>query len=179
MKPEDIYNVLREKHGNGVVGAALDALDPSIEISPEAVVDVCLTLRDEPALRFDTLHCISGVDYLEAADAKAISEEQARPQSRMEVLYHLSSMFQRHRIVLRVRLPRWQDGVEGRLPHMPSVTSVWPAADWHEREVYDLSGVQFDGHPRLERILCPDDWQGHPLRKDYQPPEEYQGISGK
>jgi NADH-quinone oxidoreductase subunit C len=74
-------------------------------------------------------------------------------------------------IAVRVRVPR--DG-----GHLPSVADVWPAADWHEREVYDMLGVTFEGHPGLRRILCPDDWEGHPLRKDYEFPKEYHGIPG-
>jgi NADH-quinone oxidoreductase subunit C len=179
MNAEGIFNLLRNKHGERIIGVTLDAIDPSIEVAAEALVDVCRTLRDNAELRFDTLHCISGIDYLEHDDPKAAKKEQADPQSRMEVLYHLSSMALRHRIVVRVNLPRWLDGVESRLPKVQSVTSVWRAADWHEREVYDLCGVEFTGHPHLTRILCPDDWQGHPLRKDYQPPDEYQGISTK
>ena len=68
------------------------------------------------------------------------------------------------------------DDVEGNLPQVPSVSRIWSTANWHEREVFDLSGVRFMGHPALRRILCPEDWEGHPLRKDYQMPAEYQGI---
>jgi NADH-quinone oxidoreductase subunit C len=82
-------------------------------------------------------------------------------------------------LVLKVTLPRWQDDVEGQLPEAPSVIRLWSTAIWHEREVYDLCGVRFTGHPDLERILLPRDWQGHPLRKDYQPPTEYHGIRVK
>ena len=176
MNAEEILNAVREKHPDHVVGAVLDALDPSIEVEAQAVADVCRTLRDEPALCFDTLHCISGVDYFQPDEKKAAKVDW---QPHFEVLYHLSSLVHRHRIVIRVRTPRWQDDVEGRPPRVPSVCSVWRAADWHEREVYDLCGVDFTGHPGLCRILCPDDWRGHPLRKDYQPPDEYRGISAK
>ena len=76
-------------------------------------------------------------------------------------------------------LPRWKDDEEGQLPELPSVTSVWNTADWHEREVYDLCGVRFQDHPNLRRILCPEDWVGYPLRKDYEMPLEYHGIRGR
>jgi len=78
-----------------------------------------------------------------------------------------------------VILPRWKDGKAGELPEVPSVTSLWRTADWHEREVYDLCGVAFTGHPNLRRILLSEDWQGHPLRKDYEFPLEYHGIRGR
>jgi NADH-quinone oxidoreductase subunit C len=71
----------------------------------------------------------------------------------------------------------WQPHTE--LPEVPSVSGIWSTADWHEREVYDLSGVNFTGHPNLRRILCPEDWVGHPLRKDYEMPLEYHGIRGR
>jgi len=76
-------------------------------------------------------------------------------------------------------LPRWRGEVPGQLPQVPTVSHVWRTAEWHEREVYDLSGIEFVGHPDMRRILCPEDWVGHPLRKDYQMPEEYHGIRAR
>ena len=84
-----------------------------------------------------------------------------------------------HRLVVKVKLPRWNEDREGELPELPSVASVWSTADWHEREVYDLMGVRFTDHPNPRRILCPEDWVGHPLRKDYEMPLEYHGIRGR
>lgn len=135
--------------------------------------EICFFLRDEPELQFDMLHCISGVDYFEP-DAKKAAAAQWQPH--VEVLYHLSSLACRHRLVLKACLPRWKDGVEGQLPEIPTVNCVWRTADWHEREVFDLMGIRFTGHPDLRRILLSEDWVGHPLRKDYQPPLEYHGI---
>jgi NADH-quinone oxidoreductase subunit C len=82
-------------------------------------------------------------------------------------------------LVVKVILPRWKNDEEGQLPEVPSVADVWRTADWHEREVFDLSGVHFTGHPDLRRILCPEDWVGYPLRKDYEMPLEYHGIRGR
>ena len=76
-------------------------------------------------------------------------------------------------------MPRWKDNLQGDLPEVPSVSRIWPAAEWHEREVYDLSGVWFTDHPDLRRILLSEDWVGYPLRKDYEYPLEYHGIRGR
>jgi NADH-quinone oxidoreductase subunit C len=76
-------------------------------------------------------------------------------------------------------LPRWKDDKEGELPEIPTVSGVWKIADWHERETFDLVGINFLGHPNLTRILCAEDWVGHPLRKDYEFPLEYHGIRAK
>ncbi len=81
--------------------------------------------------------------------------------------------------MVKVILPRWKDNKAGELPEVASVTELWDTADWHEREVYDLSGINFIGHPDLRRILLSEDWEGHPLRKDYEFPLEYHGIRGR
>ena len=167
---------LKKKFGDKITGANSTNLDPWIEVAPESLADVCLYLRDEKDLRFNYLNCISGVDYLELDPKKATKVDW---QPHTEVVYHLWSLTHKHSLVLKVILPRWKGGVEGELPEVPSVAAIWPTADWHEREVYDLSGVRFVGHPALRRILCPEDWVGHPLRKDYEMPLEYHGIRGK
>lgn len=167
---------LKKKFGDKITGANSQNLDPWIEVAPAALADVCLYLRDEKDLRFNYLNCISGVDYLEPDPKKAAKVDW---QPHTEVVYHLWSLTHKHSLVLKVILPRWKGDVEGELPEVPSVAAIWPTADWHEREVYDLSGVRFVGHPALRRILCPEDWVGHPLRKDYEMPLEYHGIRGK
>ena len=100
-------------------------------------------------------------------------------EPRVEVVYHLYSFSLRHTLVLKVKLPRWQGGIAGELPGLPTVSGVWAVADWHEREAFDLVGVNFIGHPDLRRILCSEDWVGHPLRRDYEFPLEYHGIRAK
>jgi len=171
-----ILERLQQRFGAEIVGTDLEAVDPWVEVAADALPEVCGYLRDEPDLRFNLLHCISGIDYFEPDPKKA---EKVDWEPHCELLYHLSSLIHRHRLVLKVSLPRWKDGVEGQLPEAPSVSHLWSTANWHEREVFDLSGVHFTGHPNLERILCPEDWQGHPLRKDYQMPTEYHGIRVK
>ena len=176
MTTAEIITLLEEKFGNRIKSKKPDALDPFVVIEPADLVEVCRFLRDDPRLRFELLNCISGVDYLEPDPKKA---PKAGFEPHGEVVYHLSSFAHRHRIVLKLVLPRWKDDKPGELPEVPSVTGVWLAADWHEREVYDLSGVWFTGHPDLRRILLAEDWQGHPLRKDYEFPLEYHGIRGR
>jgi NADH-quinone oxidoreductase subunit C len=176
MNVAELCNDLQRRFGSGVLGANLEAIDPWIELSPEVLVPVCLFLRDEPSLQFNMLNCISGVDFCDTDPKKAAKSSW---QPHLEVVYHLSSLARRQWLVLKLKLPRWKDDNAGQLPEVPSVSSIWKTALWHEREVYDLIGVWFHGHPDLRRILCPEDWVGHPLRKDYEMPLEYHGIRGR
>ena len=171
-----IYAQLTEKFAGQIVGMVSDNPDPWIEVSPSVLVDVCRFLRDAPTLRFDVCNCITAVDYLHTDEKKA-SKVDWEPH--LELVYHLSSIPHRRSLVLKVKTSRWQDDAEGCLPEVPSVSGVWKTANWHEREVYDLSGVRFVGHPDLRRILCPEDWEGHPLRRDYEMPAEYHGIRNR
>jgi NADH-quinone oxidoreductase subunit C len=156
MDTAAIHQRLTARFEAGVGDCDLQAKDPSIRIEPAAIVDVCRFLHDEPDLRFDALSNESGVDY----KAKGV----------IEVVYHLYSYAHRHTLVLKVDAPRDN-------PVIPTVEGVWKAANWLEREIYDLVGVVFEGHSDLRRILMPEDWIGHPLRKDFVEPEEYHGIS--
>ena len=167
---------LQSRFGDKITGSNLEAIDPWIEVAPQSIVEVCRYLRDEPDLRFTFLNCISGVDYFEADPKKAAKTGW---QPHLEVVYHLWSFQNKVSLVLKVMLPRWKHDVPGEIPEVPTVSGVWSTADWHEREVYDLCGVRFTGHPNLRRILCPEDWVGYPLRKDYEMPLEYQGIRGR
>ena len=167
---------LQQRFGNLIVGADLENIDPWIEVVADGIVEVCRYLRDEPGLAFDYLNCVSGVDYWHTDEKKA---KKAEWEPHCEVVYHLFSMTHKQSLVLKVIVPRWKGDVPGELPEVPSVAGVWSAAQWHEREVYDLSGIFFTGHPNLRRILCPEDWVGHPLRKDYEMPQEYHGIRGR
>jgi NADH-quinone oxidoreductase subunit C len=174
MEPQKILDTLTQRFGPAITGSNLTALDPWIEVAAEALPEVGRFLHDEPDLRFNQLNCVSGVDYLQTDPKKKVDF-----QPHVEVLYHLTSLAHKHRIVLKVILPRWKDGVADQLPEVPTVSAVWRTAEWHEREVNDLMGVCFVGHPDPRRILCPEDWEGHPLRKDYPMPLEYRGIRGR
>ncbi len=133
-----------------VPGAAFEvgrtADHPTVYVPGNRLVEACRALRDTPALAFDLLVDVIGVDFLPRAP-------------RYEVVYHLVSIPNRRRLRVKVRVP---DGGS-----VPTVQGVWPAANWHEREVWDMFGIFIEGHPDLRRILMPEDWEGHPLRKDY------------
>lgn len=176
MTAAEITAILEEKFSGRIKSKNVEALDPFVVVDPADLLEVCRFLRDDPRLRFEFLHCISGVDYLEPDPKKA---PKAGFEPHVEVVYHLQSFTHRHRFVVKLVLPRWKDNKPGELPRVPSVVPLWKVADWHEREVYDLSGVWFEGHPDLRRILLSEDWTGHPLRKDYEFPLEYHGIRGR
>ena len=131
--------------------------DPWLAVDPSRIAEVCLMLRDDPELSYEWLMCLSGVDY---------------PPEQIAIVYHLHSQTQDRKLVLKVLLDRAD-------PRVPTVESVWKAANWHERECYDMLGVIFEGHPDLRRILLPFDWEGHPLRKDYVVPDTYRGLTNK
>jgi len=156
MDAAGIHQRLKARFEASVGDCDLAAKNPFIRIEPSAIVDVCRMLRDEPDLRFDSLSNQSGVDY-KANDV-------------IEVVYHLYSYPHRHAIVLKAAVPRDN-------PRLPTVEGVWKAANWLEREIFDLLGVEFEGHSDLRRLLMPEDWVGYPLRKDFVEPEEYHGIS--
>jgi len=176
MDVASLLETLKAKFADGIVGGNLEALDPWIEVSADSLVDVCRYLKDEPDLQFDMCNCISVVDYLHTDPKKAAKADW---EPHLEVVYHLSSIARKDCVVIKVMTSRWKDDQEGELPEIPSVSGLWKTALWHERETFDLSGVQFVGHPDLRRILCPEDWEGHPLRKDYEMPTEYHGIRSR
>ena len=166
MKIEEIKLLLESKFGdNAIISVDFNARQTSIEINPVNLHDICLFLKDDESLLVDYLNCLSGVDH-------------GSEKNELEVVYHLSSLIREIRLVLSVKIPRHgQD--DNYLPTVPSVSDIWAAADWHEREAWDLLGIHFEGHPDLRRILLPDDWEGHPLRKDYVAQEFYHDIKVK
>lgn len=147
-----------------VVAVERSGLQPALVVSREKLPAVCLFLRDHKETYFDFLSCISAVD----------SGEASGPFS---VVYHLASIPYQHQLTLKVLVDN--DRQLDNLPVVPTVSGVWRTADWHEREAFDLMGIYFDGHPDLRRILLPDDWEGYPLRKDYEEAETYHGIAVK
>lgn len=134
----------------------------SISVPKDQLVDVCSQLYKNNEFYFDMLSCITGIDNGVEAGT-------------MEVVYNLYSIPHEQSLMLKVTLDRNKEGEP--LPELPSVSHIWKTADWHEREVYDLLGISFTNHPDMRRILMPADWEGHPLRKDYQDLEKYRGMS--
>ena len=153
MTTEDVLQALQTKFPDVSFELVETKPESAIRVPGERITDVAAYLKDDPELSFDSLMCLSGVDR----------------QGSFEVVYHIHSMTHNHRTVLKVSLT-------GEKPQVPTVSHIWRTAEWHEREAYDLVGIRFLNHPDLRRILLPDDWEGHPLRKDYQAPEEYQGL---
>ena len=123
-------------------------------VSPDNWIEVSTLLKNESDLDFDYLMCISSYDK---GDGKIYG-----------VAYNLFSTFKNHYLEIRVEA---EDGQS-----IPSVVSLWQTANWHEREAYDMMGIQFEGHPNLKRILLSDDWEGHPLRKNFKEPDYYHGM---
>jgi NADH-quinone oxidoreductase subunit C len=124
----------------------------TVAVGRDELVDALIRLRDRSDLAFGFLSSVTATDHPEK-------------EPRFWIVYELRSVEHAHRLRVKV-------GLSADDPHVPSVTRLFPTADWHERETWDLFGIVFDGHPDLERILLPDDWEGHPLRKD----EELGGV---
>ena len=137
---------------DAVEGAKFDRDELSIYVRRDALREACAILRDDPELRFNFLSDVTCVDWFPS-------------EPRFEVVYHLFSIPTKQRVRLKVRL-------SGEDPSVESITPVWPSANYFEREVFDLFGIRFEGHPYLRRIMMPEKWEGHPLRKDY-PVEGY------
>lgn len=154
MQANEIYEKLKGEFGEAILEFKDEApSDPFIVVEAGKIFEVCHTLRDDEEFLFDYLTCLSGMDLKEG----------------LQVVYHLYSFKLKHKIVIKANVPKEE-------PKLSSVENIWRAADWHEREAYDLYGIIFEGHHNLIRILNPYDWEGFPLRKDYKEPETYHGI---
>jgi NADH-quinone oxidoreductase subunit C len=177
MTIEQVHALLLEQFGSEAVGESVHAATDSwIEVSAEHLLAVGKFLRDDDRCRYDHLNDLCGADYLEPDQKKAAKFGH---DPHVEVVYHLTSMTHRVQLKLKVLVSRWKNDEAGQLPEVPSVSGIWGIANWHEREAYDLVGIHFTGHPNLRRILCPEDWNGHALRKDYEFPLEYHGVRGR
>lgn len=143
-----------------IAKVVVDRNELTLHVERERLVDVATALRNDENLRFELLASVSGVDYLGSA-------------RRLHAVYQFRSMTYRRKVRVEV-------AVSLEDPHVPSLTALYPGADWQERETYDMFGIVFDGHPALTRILMPDDWDGHPQRKDYPLggiPVQYKGAT--
>jgi len=153
MEALQIYERLKQRFPDRIleIGGKPDAF---AEVAAGGLLEICHFLRDDPAIAADCLSNETGVDY----------------KDRIEVVYHLFSYKHHHGCVLKVKLPRDN-------PVVSTLETIWSAANWMEREIFDLLGVTFEGHSDMRRLLMPEDWPGHPLRKDFVEPAEYHGIS--
>jgi NADH-quinone oxidoreductase subunit C len=153
MESSEIYNRVKGHFGEDIGEFTADAIDPYLTIKPQSALELAKFLSEDDELAFDSLMCLSATDYAET----------------ILLTYSLHSMKKFHKFTVKIEVPKEN-------PRVPSVESVWKTANWHEREAYDLLGIEFEGHPDLQRILLPEDWEGHPLRKDYQAPDEYREM---
>jgi NADH-quinone oxidoreductase subunit C len=156
MTFDEIHQRVAAKFGDRISALSPAARDPFAVVQAAALPEICRFLKDDPDLKMDCLMNLGSVDYPK--------------KDQIEVVYHLFSYAKRHAFILKVQLDRAK-------PEVPTLEPVWKAADWLEREQFDLMGVIFTGHPDLRRIMMPDDWVGHPLRKDYKEQAEWHNIT--
>ena len=162
MNLQEIKEILLHELGNDIELSELQNCSPNgFQVPKSQLLKICQILHTHPKLYFDYLTSITGVD-------------NGEKEGTLDVIYHLYSIPFENSLTLKVTIPRTLS--EKSESSIPSLTSIWKTADWHERETFDLLGVLFEGHPDLRRILLPEDWEGHPLRKDYQEQTKYHGI---
>ncbi len=159
MQFESILSLLKKHFSTVSITIVENASPKTIQVPHEHLLSICAFLLENNQLYFDSLSCLTGVDN--GVEAGTV-----------EVIYHLYSIPNGFELGLMVVLDRER-------PEVNSVATIWKAANWHEREAYDLVGIRFKNHPDLRRILLPEDWEGHPLRKDYETQEFYHGIKVK
>ena len=156
MNASEIYERVAQEFPGVASDFKGEAMDPYFTVSSAPIKEVCICLRDVPDLKFEILSDLTALDFPK--------------ENKIQVVYHLYSYTHAHQIVLKVDLPREE-------PRITTLETVWKVANWLEREAFDLFGIIFEGHSDLRRIMLPEDWIGHPLRKDYLEQEEYDGIS--
>jgi len=157
MTPQQIAAQLQARFTDRITAGFPADKHPRVHTTAAAWRELAHFLRHDPALAFDWLACASAIDYV--------------AQDQLAMIYDLRSTTQGHSFAVKVFVVR-------ATPVIPSVSDLWPAANWHEREAYDMMGITFTDHPDPRRILLPEDWEGFPLRKDYIFPRQYHGIPG-
>ena len=156
MTTVEIHELLKARFGDAIGAAPAETKgDPWVTVKAERLIEVATYLRDQPGLAFDLCEDLTALDWPK--------------RNVIEVVIHLYSYALKHGVKLKVEADRTN-------PVVPTLDGVWKAANWFEREVYDLFGVTFTGHPDLRRLLLPDDWIGWPLRKDYQEADGWHGF---
>ena len=160
MSFEELCNYILEKFGDDIITGIDGQSSPkAVMVDSTSIVEVLSFLHQDDQLYFDMLSCLTGLDNGPEANS-------------MEVIYNLYSIPYDHSLMVKAILPR-------KKPEIESVSGIWHTAEWHEREAQDLLGITFLNHPDPRRILLPNDWEGHPLRKDYQEQEYYHGVKVK
>lgn len=155
---DQIVNILNEKiSGCLAESPEVEFGDRPVLVDYNYIKQVCTFLKNDSSIQMNVLQVITGCDY----------------DDRIEVSYILASFLKNSELILKTKLMKNESG---EIPNLESVCELWEAANFQERECYDMLGVAFDNHPDLRRILCPDDWEGFPLRKDYQAAEKYNGL---
>lgn len=149
-----VLDTLVQQFGNSIVGSGEFRDELTVTVTADAIVDIARFLKDDVDLRFDLLADVCGIDM-------------ATPENRFGVIYNLYSLVRKHRVRLKVF-------TDGENPRVPTVSGVWSAANWAEREAYDMFGIVFTGHPDLRRMYMPDEFEHFPLRKDFP----LMGIAG-
>lgn len=159
MQFEEIKSMVQENFPQAVLGENRESTPMTLILHRDYLYQVCDFLYTSDATYFDSLSCLTALD-------------NGVEVNTMEVIYNLYSIPFDHYLMISVVLDRSK-------PSVDSVSDIWRTANWHEREAFDLMGIQFEGHPDLRRILLPDDWEGHPLLKDYEVQEKYHDIKVK
>lgn len=161
MNFPEIKEILSNKFGeNTFLEINQKSNQPILQIDVQQLIEVCKFLYEDERLFFDYLVCLTGID-------------NGLEKGTVDVLYNLTSIPYQHNLTLKVTISRQ---IEGYFCTIPTLSNIWKTANWHEREAFDLIGICFEGHPDLRRILLPSDWNGYPLRKDYQEQYFYHGI---
>ena len=155
MTISEIAGILNSKIPEIILGEDTTSTPNALLLKPENLEASCVLLRDHDQLYFDMLSCITGIDN--------------GPEANIEMVYNLYSVPHDLHLMIKTAIDRSK-------PEIDSVSNVWRTADWHERECYDLLGIVFTNHPDLRRILLPEDWEGYPLRKDYNNQTYYHGM---
>ncbi len=165
---EAALEIIQSAYPDAVVASETGGRHPWIRVNAGALHDIALILRDHDELKYDCCHLVSGVDYLQDEELEAVYHLVSYTK-KPDAAYKQRALKNDAFLVIKVRVPR-------DAPDVPSVMDVWTGADWHERETFDLVGINFTGRAELNRILLPEDWPGHPLRKDWEFPASYHGI---
>lgn len=168
---EELLELLKSNFsGENDISSSKEGTEDIIIISPSIIKEVSKFLAETVELKFDSLILLSAVDDENGEKVKQEDESIDITGGTLSIYYHIESVELVHKLILKV-------SVERENPVLPSVSSVWGCANWHEREAFDMIGIIFNEHPDLKRILMPYDWTGgHPLRKDYRNPEFYNGM---